>query len=884
MLEPNIYRKHLYIQGIDETGNARFVELSPLSNSSSPLPLYQRIEVTGTYRNTITVDFGWGPEPFEIVQVYNTAFSGLELDGDFKVSRRIFQDNVNLGNNPRNDFGSNIGINNINFGSLDTAGFRYNIGDNNQLLESKNSVNLGNYNTINSGLENFNFGLKNESIDSLKTLIFGKANFVSGKKNEDINVFGKDNVLLNHSQSTVIGDENNLSSGVANLIFGDNNQVASSIYNSVIGERNKIDKTSTSDIYGDDNIVDLSVDFTLLGQANDLSGVNRQFVIGQNNFLNNNYEGVLIGDSNTINSQFDSFILGEVNDVNFGANNFILGRVNYSSGDNQNVILGKYNTTIFSTGDVILGKSNLSRFSKGNYNIGDSNQVIGSVDSFTIGAENTSLENKKANILGNNNFISGSQSNVIIGNGNFIGSGNRNSILLGINSTLTGKDSVNYSLNLGVFDTSLNIDSSNINLKSSNRPKINGQNIVISDDLAPYLTKNNGVTNSGTFNTFIINDPDYGKISSQIELQSFSYTNSVDSYYGSFEGLLNGLVFYGFTGYFRKRPTLAYNGFHSIFGDSYYKSTDEKFDILFSRSLEPLTGNWVLTPSGSLGILFANPSSNTGIFPTESWIVTGTRFDTATGLEPAPTFTYSNSYQGSFSREKLNKSQTYFNVNYNIYGQAAYVSTGDIAVIYGTPSSSFSESPAWLIVDKNTETVYYANLNHSADSTPQTGWIRTGYNTPLIDNRNVVNRIVITDAGTPTSTGIYSITGAGYSLLNNDASNAVYYQVSPNNGNTINWGYTYDEMSDEWIEGWSLTDTAVGNTYVNASRNFSQPWSISFEGTTPAPTSISTFGAVPSIYSLPAPTINAKISLGQQTGIMSSYDPVYGKIYIPFYY
>jgi hypothetical protein len=762
MLEPNIYRKYLYIQGIDETGvNNRFVELSPLSNSSSPLPLYQRIEVTGVYTNTITVDFGWGPEPFEIVQVYDTAFSGLELDGDFKVSKRIFQNNVNLGNNPKNDFGSNVGLNNINFGSPSTVGFRYNIGDNNQLIESKNSVNLGNYNVINSGLENFNFGLENQSIDSLKTFIFGKANLVSGKKNENINVFGKDNVLLNHSQSTVIGDENNLSSGNYNLIFGDSNEIASSIYNTVIGERNNLSTTSTSDIYGDENTVDLSIDFTLLGQGNNLSGLNRQFIIGQNNLLNNNYEGVLIGDSNTVNNQFDSFILGEVNTLNFGGNNFILGRVNNSSGDNQNVIIGKYNTSTLSTGEVIIGKSNTSLLSKGNYNIGDSNQVISSSDSFTIGVGNTSLVNSKTNILGNNNFISGSRSNVIIGNGNFIGSGNNNSILLGINSTLTGQDSVDFSLNLGVFDTSLNIDSSNINLKSFNRPKINGQNIIVSNDLAPYLTKNNGVTNSGVFGSLIINDPHYDKISSQIELQSFSYTGSVDSYFTSF----SGLPFYNFTGYFRKLPASVYDGFHSVFGNSYYKSIDNKFEILFSKDLN-ITGNWILSPTKSVGILFANPSSNTGIFPTIDWVVTGSQFDTTvSGLEPAPTFTYSNDYQGYFSKEKINKNETYFNFNYNIFGGAAYVSTGDIAIIYGAPTSSPSVTPSWLIVDKNIEAVYYANLNYSVDSTPQTGWIRTGYN-----------------------------------------------------------------------------------------------------------------------YSLPAPTINAKISLGQRTGIMSSYDPVYGKIYIPFYY
>jgi len=767
MQDPNIYRKSLYIQAKSETGiNEKYEELSPISNSSAPLGLYQRIEVTGIYDQTIMMDFGWGPEAYTFSHVYNTNFSGLEIEGDLKTNR-IFQNNVNVGYNPDNYQGSNIGRYNKNYNSNIGDDITYNIGDYNQLRESESSFNLGSYNIVESGLKSFNIGKNNELLNLTKSNLIGNDNLASGSEGylgQDVNVFGQSNYLINNGATTVIGDRNTLNSGYSNLIFGDDNAVEQIIYTTLVGESNILKDISTSDIYGDSNSLKSSVDFTLVGQNNILSGVRQGYIFGETNLLTQNGQGYIAGNSNSISNQINSFIFGEGNELQIGAENFTVGKTNRISGSARELILGKNNFNLKSTGNFIFGERNSIKNSNQNYNFGSNNIIENSSESLLLGKNNESIANYNNAIIGNSNSVSSTVNNIIIGRNNLVDSGNQNSILFGINSTLTGS-TINSAINFSVWNSSLQINSSSIKLKSNLRPTINNSNIVISDDLGAYLNSSNGIGNSGSFDTLTIHDLSYDKISNQIELPSFSYTFTEPKYLCSFSGEVNGEKVYLNTfspntgNYFTKRSRNLYAGLHSLFADDFYESKDNQFELLFSKDLSS-AGGWIISSKNKNNVLFYNTSTNSGIVPLTDWAV-GTN-----GYDPAPLLEKVDQTEEGFQKQKLTLSYSHINPNFDFI--LPVYDSPDITVLYGRSAvENLQNSLNWLVTDKYSSGIYYVNTGVNENLTPQKNWENTG-------------------------------------LFN-------------------------------------------------------------------------------SVVSTPS-TFDSKISLGTRTGIISSYDPTYGKIYIPFFY
>lgn len=64
---------------------------------------------------------------------------------------------------------------------------------------------------------------------------------------------------------------------------------------------------------------------------------------------------------------------------------------------------------------------------------------------------------------------------------------------------------------------------------------------------------------------------------------------------------------------------------------------------------------------------------------------------------------------------------------FNNFGIVTYPSAqDDIAVLYGAHTDPKND-PSWLIIDKYSSGVYYINKSVPRTTTPQTGWIATGY-------------------------------------------------------------------------------------------------------------------------------------------------------------
>lgn len=760
-------------------------------------------------------------------------FSGFYFSRPIKINGSLDMAPINIGasniTGSGSNFSANIGILNSNFITnleLATGGYlgNYNFGYANTSLNSINNYNFGYFNTSSNNQRSFLIGGSNigsGELDSInigngnsinladQILMFGQANvFDSGiniiligsqntiSKIQNNFSIGNTNTLLDSSNIENIGSNNNISGSSDLINFGDLNEYRNSLENTNFGNENIYTSTSATLNVGIGNNNQLSDGNIIFGNSNTVRGTGTN-IFGEVNAILGNSHNVYGSFNNTELNNSSANIFGSNNDFSgtnnstvYGSNNTLnpeildlLYRVELTgitgaglTGVTGYRVLGGYAGIPGSGGNsnFFVGNSNQTSLNNFVYAFGDSNQILNNGNSYIIGEDNYAERSDSSYVFGENNSVSGFQ-NYIIGNNNTVRSGDYNSILIGISHEFTGDFKV-ASINIASVDSKIEVSPSEVRISAPNRAKFNNENITVSSDLSNYLSSSNGLSNSGIFTSYIINDPSYTNLAAQIELQSFAYSGVEDRYYGGFSGYNSSDPnAYRFSGFFRKQPTLYYGGLHSIYGNYYYPSNNENFEILFSRDIEPVTGNWILSPKNSLGFLFYNKSTNTGVFPTSNWIVTGSNSIGITGRNPAPSFTYSSTFTGFFQQQKLNSSNTYTSNYFNNFGTASYPSPQgeDVAVIYGNHTNP-KFNPTWLIIDKYSSGVYYINNNISSSTTPQTGWISTGY-----------------------------------------------------------MGYTGRNPED--------LNNAIVNTGI-------------------------------------------KISLGTRSGIVSSYDPVYGKIYIPFFY
>lgn len=693
-----------------------------------------------------------------------------------------------------------IGANNISGSGL---GLAANIGfSNKNIITDSNlatGVYYGNYNfgLLNSffnSIHSYNFGYFNSSPSSELSFNIGGANFISGSK--DCFNFGNDNSSQTGNNLYLIGYRNNTESG-QNLILIGNENTLNNIYNNlVVGKSNIITASSNINLFsnsniiitgyninnfGEQNIYVKSTGINTFGSENIITNSQNENVYGQFNEFINSFENITFGNTNIINGGSDLNIFGSLNNLNgignkiYGNNNetnsndlnsHVYGSFNNLSGTNSTLIIGSYNTAnpdvinnlylIGLTGvtglgvgqtpftgitgyrmsnnylgiagsggnfNVLIGYNNSTSLNSNSYIFGENNILLDNDDTYILGKNNYAEQSNESYVFGQENSVSGFK-NYVIGNNNIVRSGDYNNILIGVSHAFTGSDKV-ASVRIASVDSIVEVTPSDIILSSFNRPKYNNQNIIIENDLANLLNPSNGLSNSGIFLNNTFKDPTYINLPSVINIDSFSYTGREDRYIGGFSGA-NGsnLNAYRFTGFFRKRENIFYTGQHLVFGSFFYQANNENFDIIFSRTLEPITGNWLLTPNTGLGVLFFNRSTNTGVFPLNNWIRTGAQG--FSGYNPAPSFVYQNQFTGRFESENIIGTETLNLPYFNNFGSTAYKSNQGISLIYGNHSSPVF-SPTWLIVDNYSSGLYYRNDIYNSSSLPQTGWRITGF-------------------------------------------------------------------------------------------------------------------------------------------------------------
>lgn len=637
----------------------------------------------------------------------------------------------------------------------DYSDYSINLGSINSISGSDISLNAGYNNSITSGDTNFIFGTRNVLFSGSTVFIFGALNNLNIV--ESSNILGDSNVIQNTNNNNFLGSSNTFNYVNNSLNLGDTNTVYNSSFIKILNDNN--------------NIYDSNYE-TIIGPFNIISGSNQELILGSSNIGNVNSGNFIIGDSN--NFQFSPYnnIYGSNILILNSKNNNIFGSFNSASGLLNSTVLGTSNTldssivnllyrieltgitglgvnqtrftgvtgylTLNGYNDLdanggnnnfIIGKQNATSLNDNSYIFGNNNQVLNNTNSYIFGTNNYLEKNINSYAFGENNSVSGFK-NYVIGNNNSVRSGDYNSILIGISHEFTG----NYklaSINIASIDSSIEVNPSDIKLRSSNRPKINDEDITIQSDLAEYAKKTEITPTSGIFNSLKFYDPSYNRLADQVELQTFAYSGKEIRYSAAFSGKNSSYNTIYFDGFFREQPISYYTGAFVVQGNKYYWSNDLNYNIIFSNTMTS-SGSWMLTSSHNFDTFFYNKSTNTGVFPMTNWIKTGYNIAGLGGLSKGTgititNFSFNNAVFGIFTGEVLNGSQNLTLKSFNIFSTTSYSSPlQGISVIYGNHTNP-KFTPTWLVVDNFSSGIYYRNDNYNATQTPQSGWIVTGF-------------------------------------------------------------------------------------------------------------------------------------------------------------
>lgn len=499
MSEDPFFTKKNQLYLVASTGDRKFLEIGAYADPSKELGLYQKLTVTGERAVTHTMDFGDGSFTFESYYENKNTFSGLYIEGDLEVSNRAFISNVNIGVNDLSShpFASHVGQDNSSqyFDPLLQIK-TYNLGYSNITNGAINSFNIGGGNSIEaSGAFNFNLGFNNTiSTSGNNSKIFGKNNSTLSTNNTTL--VGDSNTLSNNLNSIIVGHQNSLASGYNNTLFGTLNSTKDVNYTSVFGERNDLSGVIQSDIYGDDHIVNSSQDFILLGEGSVVSGVNGIINIGEDNTLNSMFDGITIGNNNSMSNQLNTYSFGSNNSQIFSLNSVLIGRANTAISETGSTIIGSVNTIDSIIDTEVHGSRNTLRSLN---------------DSFIVGSDNSLIS-------GDRSFIFG---------GNISATNTVNSMIIGLDYDLTGQNENIIDIS-NSFNSSIKIKQDRIDIKSpGNSLYYNGSSILTMDTLPDLQeTGYTKIRDKDLFDTNIITDYDYKKLSKKIELQPFKYVNT----------------------------------------------------------------------------------------------------------------------------------------------------------------------------------------------------------------------------------------------------------------------------------------------------------------------------------------------------------------------
>jgi hypothetical protein len=579
----------------------------------------------------------------------------INIGANNKTGNVIFSINIGAGNNDiftRSSYINAKAVSAINLGILNGATdstFSTNLGMGNSLQNAQTSLNLGESNYISGSYKTLNVGFGNSINTGDYSFIFGFGNYITSGYN--VVLLGTENSqLTNISDSNILGSSNTTKN--VNLLnsFGSSNTFIDLNSSFNLGNHNNYNNSKNITILNNDNTISGSNDEIILGDFNSLIKSSQDIIVGSNNAANLSRHNNIIGSNNSLISGSSNDIYASSNSLLDSDSNYIAGRYNSASGLFSSVVLGKNNSfgqsiinklykveltgitgksagqTPFTgfTGysmlkyvgvpgsggknNFIVGNLNETSLNQNSYIFGGNNQVLNNSNSYIFGSNNYLEESSSSFAFGSENSISGVK-NYVIGNNNSVRSGDYNSILIGISHEFTGSYKI-ASINIASVDSNIEVSPSQINLTSPNRPKINGENIIIQsefDTIADSLKQNGPV-----FATNKFKDSNYDKLADNIFLSNFTYNSGASSSltfdatnFGATSSLfLNKFNIFGPTSY------TGQGGFNVIYGNH----TNSKFSPA-----------WIVVDNSTSGVYYKNDITPFNITPQSGWHATGFR-------------------------------------------------------------------------------------------------------------------------------------------------------------------------------------------------------------------------------------------------------------------
>jgi hypothetical protein len=733
-------------------------------------------------------------------------------------------------------------------------------------LAKKRNANFGYENSTDNGGEVYNFGSSNRNFSGLNLVQIGVNSNSSYTNNgaivgigntsssgNNISILGNSNNVNKFNKINLIGNFNQSNSYAGN-IFGNQNNLLNGIEGSVtvLGNANQLKNTNSSNILGDINNISGAGDLYVAGNNNTNISNNDILVLGKNNSILRAQDQIIVG--NSITSQdADSSILFGKNITSKNANNISFGASNTIDGNNE-LVYGKSNSLNFSSNaDFILGVNNLLSGTYSNTIIGSDNRsdrfvldslyligltgVTGSGQALYTGVTGYIMGGgygaSGVDIVGGNqNFIVGENNLTTLNYGTYT-FGNDNRLLDNLNTYVIGANNLSEKSNTSyVFGESNSIGGfKNYIIGNNNIVRTGDYNSVFigigyEDILNP---KNNSVNIASFDNTIEVSSNDIKLVSSNrptINNENIVVTSDLNSYLNDSNGLPN-------------RGEVTINNDNTLTDGSYHG------------------------------------------YPNQIKIGTFS-FDGRETWEPTPFSGYAESYLGgpkAFTNGYFHKinSKYYQTIGgFNTITGNYYYTSNDNAwnMLY---TFDLTANGNWIITNVNDDNVYfYHETSRNSGVLPLTDWTTMSELDPLNPWGNQAYGLdpapTITYLSPETSK---NITGE---KINPGNWNSSYFNsygkkayISDAQGVSIIYG---NHSNPKFDPTWLIVDNYSSGLYgINHSSDFFNFPQSGWQSTGFANYTGFNFSSDPFI----------KISLSK-SGVLSSSDPVLGKIYIPFIY
>jgi hypothetical protein len=731
----------------------------------------------------------------------------------------------------------------------------YSVGDFNNISGGVSVVNLGNSNVLQSGNAISLIGLANTSIKGISNNIFGIGNY--GENTSNLNLIGNTNSASNSNTSLLFGVSNLSNSGDFTLIIGSNN---SSIASTVPGGQSFVNVVNAGAEYINTRYypIDTSTGIQAVYSVDPLNpfgsstiyndtskwniysendGQDVYYSIGQSynpwqatgwNFYDPAWSGAPIQGDVTLESE-------EIIDGNVGPNNIVIGNSNFNLNSTNSLILGNANLNS-NLNNKIIGDLNSNNFSGFN--------------NFLVGNNNILNEEVTGNYLvGNSNLIKNVNKSYIGGNSQSIYNIS-DSILLGNSSLISGNNLSNQFLNVGNYNilygnNNISVGNTNLVLGSSNSAFGTSNTIGTGAQSCLVFGRNQNLTGLNEVGKIRLGTSSSTNLS--IKLDNVEITSIL-------EPTINDqkIITSAHTGELVSLNKLASFEYLPLSGQTFTQLNivDNEFDHLADQ---------INLINGGLNVSHISYySPNSGY----SGLKNGTIFRSTSNFYKTPV----SAYQGIYS-----VSGSYFYNNSN----------DSLDIIYTT-----SLTPSRWMISNSTGAGFYFYNNGDGNFVPISNWVRTGSN---ISNSGF-------NPPPNFSTGIVtSSVNQRYKLTNNFSNNfnptyvsaLTNYYLSEDNYFSLIYGNNTSgnlfpiansasglRLANQWM----IVETIDSGFYHFIDTTGSNGTTVPYTGFVSTGQNLLTTGQGTS------PNPEMTLQIGSRTGIIGSFHPDYGRIYVPFYF